>query len=145
MRQDLRASPGGTSNSTGSSMAISRFSQGMRPFPSTPRSNLCARRPASPWRGVLSQGLRESGCADRGHLGGNHEHMLVETMDQAFDVIEHLVRKIRVPVFEEAVQEHQDVAEAEDPGFAGGQVAPCFLQRCFLPLACGPELTPIRK
>src|SRR5262249_23809089 len=35
--------------------------------------------------------LRESGCADRGYLGGDHERMLVETMDQAFDVIEHLV------------------------------------------------------
>ena len=45
-------------------------------------------------------GFGQLGCPDRGYFLGDHERVLIKAMDQALDIVEHLVRKIRLAVLQ---------------------------------------------
>jgi hypothetical protein len=63
-------------------------------------------------------------------FGGDQEGLLIQAVYGPFDLIEHLVCEIGVPVFYEAIDQHQNVAKAEDTALPCREVASCFLQ-CF--------------
>jgi hypothetical protein len=64
--------------------------------------------------------------------------MLAHAVDEALDLIEHLSREIRMPVAEQAIQQHEDVAQAERLDLTLGQGFLCSVQG-FAEVSKSPE------
>ena len=72
----------------------------------------------------MSLGSRQSGGSDASQLSWNQKWVLVQTVNCSLYVVQRLACKVGIAVFQEPINEHQNVAEAEDTAFTCWQVAP---------------------